>query len=121
MTLGTTISRPAVFSRGDVVLVPFPFTNLQGRNKRPAVVVNIEEYQFRNTDILIAPITSQLQNQRYGDHVLSDWHGAGLLMPSLVRAKIATLRASMVERRLGQMLASDLSVIEGNLRMVLAL
>jgi hypothetical protein len=85
------------------------------------VIVNVEEYQIRNTDILIAPITSRLQNQRFGDHIIAQWQQAGLLLPSLVRAKVATLRASMVSRSLGRMPLADLQQIETNLRQVMAL
>jgi len=33
------------YSFGDVVLVPFPFTDQSGFKKRPAVVVSSTEYQ----------------------------------------------------------------------------
>ncbi len=103
------------------MLVPFPFTDLRRGDKRPALVVNIEEYQLRNTDILVAPITSKLGNPRYGDHLIGDWRGAGLLLPSIVRAKVATIRASMVARKLGEMPTVDLTGVEGKLRQVMAL
>ncbi len=33
------------YSLGDVILVPFPFTDQTGLKKRPAVVVSSAEYQ----------------------------------------------------------------------------
>lgn len=43
------------FARGDIVLYPFPFTDLKGRKLRPCLVLS-EEMQ---DDILLCQITSQ--------------------------------------------------------------
>ncbi|MEH2111812.1 type II toxin-antitoxin system PemK/MazF family toxin [Nostoc sp.] len=41
---------------GDVVLVPFPFTDQTTTKKRPAVVVSSDSYQRERSDlIVIAP------------------------------------------------------------------
>jgi mRNA interferase MazF len=46
---------------GDVVLVPFPFTNQKSFKKRPAVVVSSKAYNIAKPDIIIMAITSQLR------------------------------------------------------------
>ena len=46
------------FGFGDVVLVPFPFTDQSGTKKRPAVVVSIAGYNSSRRDIVIMAITS---------------------------------------------------------------
>jgi len=46
-------------SFGDVVLVPFPFTDQSGTKKRPAVVVSSQGYNTHRRDIVIMAITSQ--------------------------------------------------------------
>jgi mRNA interferase MazF len=46
------------FRQGDVVLVPFPFTNQSGTKQRPAVIVSQESYNFANRDIILAPSTT---------------------------------------------------------------
>jgi mRNA interferase MazF len=43
---------------GDVVLVPFPFTDQSGTKKRPAVVVSSTGYNSSRHDILIMAVTS---------------------------------------------------------------
>ena len=48
----------APYERGEVVLVPFPFTDLSGRKRRPALVVSSE--RFRDEDLILCAITSQI-------------------------------------------------------------
>lgn len=51
----------AKFNFGDVVLVPFPFTDQSGTKKRPAVVVSSSGYSAQRRDIVIMAITSQVR------------------------------------------------------------
>jgi mRNA interferase MazF len=48
----------AEFVGGDVVVVPFPFTNLQSSTRRPAVVLAT----FARGDLLICQITSRSES-----------------------------------------------------------
>lgn len=49
------------FEFGDVVLVPFPFTNQRASKKRPAVVVSNRVYNTARPDLVVMAITSQLR------------------------------------------------------------
>ncbi len=110
------------FSRGDVVLVPFPFAELDGRKQRPALVVSNDEYNRRDGAVIVAQITSKIHGQpRVGDQKLNEWEKAGLLAPSLVRAHLATLRDSLIVRNLGRLPASEMKAVEGKLAVVLGL
>lgn len=56
------------YSFGDVLLVPFPFTDLSGSKQRPAVVVNSARYARERPDLILMPITSQNPGStRFGD------------------------------------------------------
>ena len=46
---------------GDVVLVSFPFTNLQVTKKRPAVIISRKTYQQNRPDVILMAITSQIR------------------------------------------------------------
>ena len=46
------------FSFGDVVLVPFPFTDQSGTKNRPAVVVSSHGHNASRRDIVIMAIRS---------------------------------------------------------------
>ncbi len=47
------------YSFGDLVLVPFPFTDQGGVKKRPAVTVSSADYNRHRPDIVIMAVTSQ--------------------------------------------------------------
>ena len=47
------------YSFGDIVLVPFPFTDQTGTKKRPAVVVSSGAYNAARRDVVIMAVTSQ--------------------------------------------------------------
>jgi len=59
-----------VHSFGDVVLVPFPFTDQSGAKKQPAVIVSTNRYNAHRRDLIIMAITSQLRTPLgFGDMV----------------------------------------------------
>ena len=51
----------AKFVKGDVVVVPFPFSNLSQAKRRPALVV----VDLEGDDIILCQITSQLNKDNY--------------------------------------------------------
>ena len=108
------------FHRGDVVLVPFPFSERLAEKQRPAVVVSTEPYQVATGDLIIAQLTSRTNAPpRPGDHTLQGWREAGLPLPSLARARLATLHQARVRKRLGALAPADLRGVEDGLRTVL--
>ncbi|MCZ7619074.1 MAG: type II toxin-antitoxin system PemK/MazF family toxin [Myxococcota bacterium] len=46
---------------GDVLLVPFPFTDQSTTKRRPAVVVSSEAYHRERPDLVIVAVTSQVR------------------------------------------------------------
>jgi mRNA interferase MazF len=51
----------AKFVKGDIVVIPFPFSNLSGSKRRPALVVA----DLPGEDILLCQITSQQSRDPY--------------------------------------------------------
>ena len=94
--------------KGDVILIPFPFTDLKGSKIRPAVVLN--NYQF---DVTICFITSELKWKTEYDISVFPSESNGLKVPSLIRVgKIATIDSDLVIGELGEL--SDIEIIELN-------
>ena len=109
-----------VFSRGDIVLVPLPFTGLTGQKPRPGLVMSSTRHNRATGDIVIAQITGNIMGTpRMGDHMIAGWAKAGLLAPSILRAKLATIEVRLIRRRLGTMPDDDLGHIEASLRAML--
>jgi hypothetical protein len=71
---------------GDVVLVAFPFANLQATKQRPAVVISSTDYQQNRPDIIVMAITSQVREPlAFGECLLQDWQQARLLKLSVLK------------------------------------
>ncbi len=110
------------YQRGDVVLVPFPFSEQLAEKQRPGVVLSADSYWAATGDLIIAQVTSRVSAPpRPGDHLLLGWRDAGLPLPSLVRSRVATIHQSRVRRRLGALPSADLHAVEQGLRDVLGL
>lgn len=97
------------YSFGDVVLVPFPFTDQSGLKKRPAVIVSSTTYHAQRRDLVIMAITSQIRPRpAFGEFTMADWKKAGLLVPSAVKPVLTTIEKLLVLRKLGQLQPTDL-------------
>jgi len=109
------------FEFGDIVLVRFPFTDLSTTKKRPAVVVSSADYNAQRPDVVIAAVSSRLRTPAgFGELVLAEWKGAGLLAASAVKPVLATIEKSLVLRRLGRLEGSDRTGLDALLRRFLS-
>lgn len=88
-----------MFAFGSIVLTRFPFTDLSGDKRRPALVVSRDNE--RRSDLVVCFITSA---PRTGPDMvpLAALEGTGLKVPSVVRFdKVATLDRSIFSGKLG--------------------
>lgn len=89
---------------GDVILVPFPFTDQSASKKRPAVVISSAAYHRARVDLIVMPITSQIRSSTaFGEVIVQDWKAAGLIKPGVVKPVITTVERSLVLRKLGRL------------------
>jgi mRNA interferase MazF len=92
------------YNFGDIVLVPFPFTDQSATKRRPAVVVSSQGYHAERADLIIMAVTSQARPVlALGEVQVKDWRGAGLIKPSVIKPVVTTVERSLVIRRLGQL------------------
>ncbi len=110
-----------VYSRGDVVLVGFVFSDESGKKVRPAVVISSTAYHRARQEAVVAAITSNVRRRLFGDHAIANWKEAGLLFPSVATGILRTIKQAMIERKLGAMLKRDMEAIERELRRALGL
>jgi len=100
------------FSFGDVVLVPFPFTDQTGTKRRPAVVVSATGYNISRQDVVIMAITSQVRTPLgYGEAMVSDWQAAGLIKSSVLKPVFTTIDQPLVLRVLGRLSVADMQTL----------
>lgn len=88
------------FEAGDVVRVPFPYTDRETRQHRPALVVSARPPGEVASLLWVVMITSAANRGWPGDvAVVEDHAAAGLPAPSLIRtAKIATIDAALADK-----------------------
>jgi len=74
------------FQRGDVLLMPFPFSDLSAIKIRPGVVVSSPAYHATEPDLILAAITSNIAAATSPmDYIPQDWQTAGLRYPSALK------------------------------------
>lgn len=99
------ISSPA--GPGDVVIVPFPFTDRDASKRRPALVCSAAAFNRQAGHLVLAMITTATHSPWPGDVPIRDLTDAGLPAPSVVRWKLFTLDASFVLGRAGTLSSRD--------------
>jgi len=105
------------YNFGDIVLVGFPHTDLQGISKRPALVL----YDAGDHDILVARITTQ-EYTTNTDYKIINWQSSGLLASSYARlGKQATIEKQHVVRVLGKINVLETETIKMILKKMLNL
>ncbi len=87
------------FRRGDVVKVPYPYTDRSTRQSRPALVVSGGDLEATHGLLWVMMITSAENRGWPGDVAVNDLAPAGLPAASVIRtAKIATIEAADATR-----------------------
>jgi len=111
--------------RGDIVLVPFPFTNLTTEKLRPAIVVSSNPQEF---DVVIAFISSIVPPGKLSatDFLLApnhpDFSQTGLKKASVFKMrKLLTIERARIIRRLGEVSPAIQEELEGRLKKALGL
>jgi mRNA interferase MazF len=98
-------------NKGDIVLIPFPFTDLSGKKNRPALILVDGE-----VDITVSFITTQLKWQEDSDVKIEPTQTNGLKRTSLIRlSKLATIDKDLVIGKLGNLSQDELTSVDKNL------
>jgi mRNA interferase MazF len=110
------------YKKGDVILVPFPFSDQTTAKKRPAVIISSDAYNNTSQDLVIMAITGQTRSRLViGEFLIEDWQGAGLLKSSAVKSAISTIERRLVMKLLGNFSSRDLATLEKALKELLDL
>lgn len=107
------------YSKGDVVLLPYPFTDLKTTKVRPAVVVATEDGRY--ADVFVVPVTSRTENLNKGEFVLRDWGKAGLNVVSAVKRGCVLVETSLIKLKVGKLAKRDITPFNSALKQWLEL
>ena len=101
------------YSKGDVVLVRVPFSDLSDAKVRPAVTVSAPH---KSQDIFVVPITSKTDVLLAGEFMMNDWKGAGLNVVSAVKRGLFTIHQNLIIKTVCTISAEDASELARSLR-----
>ena len=101
------------FSKPEIVLVRYPFSDLTSSKVRPAVVVNAAH---TSQDLFVVALTSKTSNLLAGEFVLADWKAAGLNVETALKRGIFTIKQTLVKKRVGKLSDADAEQLEKSLR-----
>jgi mRNA interferase MazF len=109
-----------LYSFGDVLLVPFPFTDQTTTKKRPTIVISSNIYNQEKIDLILIAVTSQASKQlQLGDMLISEWSQAGLIKLSVIKPIITTLEKPLVIRKLGKLETLDIQALRISLKQII--
>jgi mRNA interferase MazF len=106
-------------SKGDIILIPFPFTDLSQTKLRPAVVLWVDS---KGQDVTLCFISSQkVDSLDTNEFALTasdpEFPATGLKVTSKVRVtRIVTLERRFLQRRLGRLSNQLLKRLDQTLR-----
>lgn len=97
------------YSKNEVVLVRYPFSDLSSSKVRPAVVINSPH---SSQDVIIVALTSQLAHLLSGEFALTDWQGAGLNVPSAAKRGLFTVHQKLIVKSIGKLSEGDANKLQ---------
>jgi mRNA interferase MazF len=91
------------FSKGDIVIIPVPFTDNKGYKLRPAVVISNDTIH-QTGDVLIVQITSKLKQDNLSITITNDDITEGLPVKSYIRVhKIFVLEQRLIKGKVSSL------------------
>ncbi len=101
------------FVKGDIIILPFPYTDLSTTKKRPALVVA----NLKGNNIILAQITTKMRNDEDLIHLNKSDFSIGMLkvnsfiMPSI----LFTAESSSVSYKTGELKIEKIKEVENKL------
>jgi len=103
-----------MYEQGEIVIVPFPFSDLSGIKQRPVLILSKDIDNKISDDIITCGITSNLKNIKYSVFIENKDLEAGEI-PTKSRIKIDklfTLNKNIVKKRVAKINEAVLSKVK---------
>lgn len=87
----------------EIILLAYPFSNLEERKYRPAVVISNDYYNNKSKDCILVPLTSVIKNEPYSILINNQNLLKGnLIKPSRIKLdKIFCISKNMIVTKIG--------------------
>ena len=103
-----------MIEQGDLLLVPFPFSDQSGRKIRPVVVISNSKFNEFSNDLIVVGVTSNISRDKYtlglGNNdldegkLISDWY---IKVESILK-----IDKSIIIKKIGKLNIKKLSKIK---------
>ncbi len=93
-----------LFEQGDIVVVPFPFSDLSGFKQRPVLILSNDVYNSQSDDLVTCGITTHIKNVDYSIVLEnSDLKEGYIPVTSRIRIdKLFTLEKGIVRKKIAK-------------------
>ena len=101
--------------KGDIILIPFPFTDLTSSKLRPAIILISTDY-----DVTVSFITTQLKWINSTDIQIKPSNKNGIKKESIIKlSKIATIDKALALGKIGEL--DQLTLLDLNIKLKILL
>jgi mRNA interferase MazF len=101
------------YSKNDIILVRYPFSDLSGAKIRPAVVISAKHV---SQDLFVTPLTSKIASLLEGEFILSERSMVGLNVVTAIKRGVYTVYGRLVVKQLGKLDDGDAAQLAKSLR-----
>ena len=117
MSAGTSIEQR------NVILIPFPYTDLSGSKKRPALVISSDEFNSKNEDVICCLITSNPQDRQHTINITTkDMENGYLEFESKIKPhRLFTANKKLVYKILGKLGISKSKSVIGEIDKIITI
>jgi len=87
----------------EIVLLPYPFSNLKANKIRPALIVSNNNFNKKSDDCIMVPLTAVIKNEPYSILINQENLSSGnLIKPSRIRVdKIFCVEKNLIKMKIG--------------------
>lgn len=105
------------FNQFDVVVVPFPYSDMPKTKKRPALVISGSSNIDKNLNHCVCVMITSFKNNPWPlDVEIKDLKSSGLPAPSVIRMKLFTIDQKLILSKIGQLGSQDTESVKKSLK-----
>lgn len=89
----------------EIILLPFPFTDLEESKVRPAIIISNDSFNKRSNNCIMVPLTTVIRDVPHSIIIdQEDMSSGKLLKPSMIRIdKVFTIEKKLVVMKIGSL------------------